>query len=408
MPLPTPFRWLCAMCAVTTLHAQSAERAERFRMGAEVQTRYELLRGGAMTESGDGYLMTRVRVQGLWRPAANLTVLWEVQDARLKAAQHVDYAETFTNRADLRAAAVEWSSRESKRWRVTVGRQQFSLGEERLIGSDSEWCNLSRSFDGVRTAVGDGSWQLEAFHFHVVEPVPSHPDRPFHGPRLAGVSASYESEAGGWSVEPYGVYATALGLSTSGGLVEVRLGSRLKGWSEMAIQTGRSTRAWAGAWGADLQLTPGETANAVLGASYSRASGDSHPSDGLNATFNDLYSADYNSCGMLDPFAWRNLGDAAISFAWPVTPRFSFQVENHAYWLAAAGDSLHALSGAVTRLPPSARSSYLGDQINVGAIFRLAGEFTLFVGGGRLAASDSLRQAGMSGTTTVADRKSVV
>lgn len=402
MSIPTSLRVICAVSIAAAAHAQSPGAEESFKVGADVRTRFEQARGGAPENGVDRRLMTRLRLWGLWRPASNVTVRWEAQDSGLSGARDRDYADAFTNRSDLRIAAVEWSSGGPKRWRVAAGRQEYGLGEERLIGSDTEWCNLSRSFDGIRMEVSEGAWQAEAFHFNIVEPAPRRLDRPFGGPRLAGGSVSYESEAGGWSVKPFGVYASGLEIYTTGGLMEMRLGPRVRSWSEMAFQTGRSVRSWAGIWGTDLELTLGETANAVVGASYAHASGDSHSGDGFEATFHDLYPAGYNSCGMLDPFAWRNLDDTAITFEWPMTSKLTLQMENHAYWLATTRDGLYVDGGAAVHRQPAARSRYLGDQVNVGATVKLANEFALFVSGARLTGGGYMQQAGMAGSTTVA------
>jgi hypothetical protein len=402
MSLPVLSRVLSALLCLAALHAQSADPDGRFHAGAEVRTRYDFVRGESDAQPGDGYLMTRIRFSGLWKPAGGFSIRWEVQDARLIGVADQGYSASFSNRADLRTATIEWSSSGPKPWTVTAGRQEFSLGEERLVGSDSEWCNISRSFEGLKVSRAAGSWQWEAFHFNVVEPSPGSLDRPFAGPRIAGGTASFTSEAGGWSVQPFGVYAGAPELYTVGGLVELRLGPGVKSWSEMAVQTGHNSRSWAGVWGLDLEIPAGQAANAVLGASYSRASGDSDPADGRDTTFHDLYPAGHNGCGLLDPFAWRNIEDAGVSFEWPVTSRFSIQAENHAYWLATTKDGLYADGGPAAYLLPAARSRYVGDQINFGVTFKPASQFTLFVGAARLTGGSYLRHAGGTGATTIA------
>lgn len=383
------------------LDAQTAEPVGRFRVGAEARTRYERVWSVSDAPPGD-YLTTRIRFSGRWKLAGGLSILWAVQDARLSGAADQDYSAPFTNKADLRIASIEWSSPGPQPWTVSAGRQEFSLGEERLVGSDSEWCNISRGFDGLKVSRSSGSWQWEAFHFNLVEPEPNRLDRPFTGHRIAGATASYSSEAGGWSLQPYFIHTSMPDISTTGGLMELNLGPRVRAWTEMAAQTSRSHRAWAGMWGADVTLRAGAAPAATLGAYFSRASGDKDPDDGRHTTFHDLFPAGHNSCGLLDPFAWRNLDDAAATFEWHLTPRLSIQAENHSYWLVTTKDGLYAGGGPATYQSSSASSRHVGGQLNFGVTFSPQPSFVVFGGAARLWRGGFLRQLDVPGQTTLA------
>jgi hypothetical protein len=63
---------------------------------------------------------------------------------------------------DTYQAYGEWLQPESKLWMVRAGRQEFSLGEKRMLGS-SWWGNFGRSYDGLRLDYHRGDWTVTGF-----------------------------------------------------------------------------------------------------------------------------------------------------------------------------------------------------------------------------------------------------
>jgi hypothetical protein len=98
---------------------------------------------------------------------------------------------TDRNSADLHQAFLEWRSPRDAgtRFDVRIGRQELTIGSSRLI-SASPGLNVKRSFDGVRLAVSQKGWRVEAAAAELTElSAGAFDDRSMHEVRFWGVAA---------------------------------------------------------------------------------------------------------------------------------------------------------------------------------------------------------------------------
>ncbi len=297
--------------------------------------------------------LTRVRFDTRIDASSWLKFNVDFQDARAVAGQ--DRGFEMTNSLDVRHAYAELGKAEATGWLIRAGRQALSFGDERLIGSDDTWCNHGRSYDAVRATLRGSAWSADVFSASVVDILPNRPDRWWTPQnRVSGVYGSWRSAARHLTVEPYVFWtrrmAAAAGADdptsgsntwTPGAKVTTELPLFFSATTEMAFQTGwagnRPVQAWAGYWELAHRLGRTESSPRVV-AGYAYASGDRNSRDNRSGTFDDLYPGGFNSCGFLNPFAWRNVRDLSGSAQWSPRPKWTLTTEIHQYWLATTQD----------------------------------------------------------------------
>jgi hypothetical protein len=349
------------------------------RLGAQV-------RGRSDFASGDpSQVLSRTRVSTTIESGRWIRTHFELQDGRNLRSSDLDNDRS----PHVRHAWMEFGRGESAAWTVRAGRQSLSFGDERLIGSDEYWCNRGRQFDAVSLTLRRGPWSLDVL---AGKPVGAELRRD----RVGGVFAKWKSPAGTVSVEPYHFWVrntrvleadaqpSRMAIAVPGMRITVNLPGGYSGKSDVVFQRGRAggrpVRAWGGVWEAGMPLAI-RRASLDLTGGYSHASGGS--GEGRYGTFSDLYPASYNDCGLLDPFAWRNLRDAYASVNWKPGRRWRLTAQAHQYWLASAADGAYVDEQAPARFEPGAMASKLGTQVNVLAGYRPAQHWEFSAGFGR-------------------------
>jgi hypothetical protein len=216
--------------------------------------------------------------------------------------------------------------------------------------------------------------------------------------RLSGVHVSWAAENLGLRINPFaywkktrGDWARSLLTYGAGAFYKRASGSQYSG--QFVLQRGRfaavPSRGWAAAGRAEIAAR----AARVIG-SYRFASGDESPRDGVTQTFDDLYSANYNSAGLLDPVVWRNLHDAGAGVSVPFRSRLQIIAEAHAYGLASREDGLYTDGGAASLSAIGALSSHVGDQVSAGLDVSVTGSTRIRGGFGRWFPQAWMRAAG--------------
>jgi hypothetical protein len=338
---------LLALLAPAELRAQDV-----VRMLGEVRVRGEAERPAGF-DSIDAFtvLRSRIGLEAVLSPRA--VVLLQVQDARMFGeapsltsgrAERLDMHQAWLQyRADAGALGVS----------ARAGRQEVSLGNERLVGA-SNWTNTGRAFDGLRVTFGPASerWTLHTLAANVRE----------RSRRLTGVQSADADHLflGGYLVAgPADVFVlhdreaafrsfTGVDRTTVGTRLHRSVGAHLDGSLEGAYQFGNQVQLTAlqtqdiAAWllGARVGYATPLAALPRLGAGLDWLSGDADPSDGTYRAFNTLYSTGHKWHGYIDLFVdpaarTRDRGLInGIASARVALPRdVALDVDVHGFWL---------------------------------------------------------------------------
>jgi hypothetical protein len=266
---------------------------------------------------------------------------------------------------------------------VRGGRQMFSLGTERLVGT-RYGPNVPLAFDGARVDVRDGRLSVSLFAMRPVR---------------AG-TGSFDDVASP-TKKLWGAYAALPGLdlyylgyrnraATFGDVSarEVRhsLGLRSHGtagewdWNvEGVVQVGRfgqqKIRAWTlgseiGRHFPALPLTP----HAVL--RFNIVSGDRRATDGKLGTFNALFPKG-KYFGELSPVGPYNIVSLNPGVALKVAPDLSLGIAGMAYWRYSRADGVYDIPGGLIRGPSGSQARFIGKEIEAALSWQATPELEL-------------------------------
>lgn len=317
------------------------------------------------------YLMHRFRGSIGYRGASWWSANLEFQDARTFDADPAEGLLAFHDPLDIRLATVRFGVAEGDGWSVVAGRQEISLGQERLLGSDAEWCNIGRTFDGVLARWRKGAYAVEALLSKSVRTNPTGLDRAWDGQRVNYWKLSWAPFGSKFELSPTVIDTMAPDgedgsrrLLTGGFAWQANLPRGGLWEGEAHWQRGPRTSASAFAFSVN-QPVPWTKGEPALGAGLMWASGGGTDGRGVVHTFHDLYPAGHNSAGLLDPFAWRNIVDLLASYSWKTGQRWSVTCEDHTYWLASRQDGLYVDGGPAQWFASEQDSRYAGHQVNL-------------------------------------------
>ncbi len=347
----------------------------------KLETRYELftrvhanhVRAG--DPNPEWYVLHRTRIELAVRPAPGWRLFVQGQDSRA-----VNFAGSPrpSDGFELNQVYGEFGM---GGWRVRVGRHELAFGDERLIGSDSEWCHLGQTFDAIRISHPTGPVELHWFASRPVARMPGKWNRPIPGVGLHGFYSSVKLPAGGLDVYLL-LKTTANGQAETGGkgtggrytagFRHTRpLPGGFEGNLEMALQRGAAAgdalRAWAGHWEVTRRLGRGGHAPRLT-LEYNYASGDSSSGDGVQTQFDDLFPAAYDRFGLPDPFPWSDLHAAGISATWRGGERWEFVAGLRSLWRASSADG------------EPGRGRHLGKQFSALASYQASGRWSAYFG----------------------------
>lgn len=269
-----------------------------------------------------------------------------------------------------------------------AGRQEFRLGEERLIGS-LDWSNRSRSFDGGIVGYKNKELLVEGFWFVVtrgntagtkvtassyaapVHPVvAAGPNGIAEDTRLGGLHALYTTDDFG-QIDAYylnvidrdagAIRTTPPSLAKDNDLVINTLGLHLwkkpkrggPDWSiEGAYQWGDDGYLdhEAGAFHAALGFTADADLEPRLKLEYNYATGDRNAGDNHSGAFRNLFPTNHNKYGYIDFMGWTNMHE--------INPELSCKIGKVrvelGYHEFLAADEQGAIGAGAAALPASA------------------------------------------------------
>lgn len=373
------------------------------QLGAEFRARLDTATDPAQTVD-DRFYLNRLRFRASAAPRNWLSFRTEIQDASAFRLGGGGDAAPLRNRAGVRLAYADIGAEEDG-LQFRVGRQELPLGDEMLVGADSEWDPIGYLFDAVRLRHRHGAFAVEAFTGYCVATGPSRFDRWDRDNRISGLVATRRNAHREDALMVYLLWKRGQDsldlLQIPGHRDVVTEGLRVAGslrpnvdyTVEIAMQQGHvvqdAMRAWASHW--DVGWMPlGPEVGPRIAVTYNYASGDGNPHDGRHSTFDDLYPAGYNAYGFPDPFAWRNLSTPEISASLPVSERWEVQTGYRGYWLATVKDGLYPGGDAYVVRNQNAGSSFIASQWFVSAGYRRSRHWAMHVGYGRLFAGSYL------------------
>ena len=396
---------LVAALLPTAVAAQDPiQRSPTF--SAEYRARAEDVRGAEATAAGnDLAYLTRLRLAAEVPLSARLRVVAQFQDARPVSADAGRRPAGASNDLDLRQSYLEM--RQGSHWIVRGGRQELTLGDQRLIGS-GEWFNVGRSFDGVRATFSSSALAVSVFGASVVRVRADTFDRFQFDERLAGATATVRPLPG-LTIEPYLLWRSTdravgergdVGRATvyAPGARVVAVHGPLEAVAELVVERGRTASnpltAAAGAYRTGWTVTR-LPLRPRIGVEFSHASGDRDWSDGRVGTFDQFYPTNHAKYGLTDRVGWRNMRDAAMFL--DVSPHSGVTVKAsaHRLWLATVADAWYGAAGAPVVRNTAATSRALGTDLGVAATWAVSSHLALGAGISQLHPGGFLRQAGV-------------
>jgi hypothetical protein len=352
-------RHLLALLAATAIAVPSVA-AQTATAGGQIRPRYEFR--DPVSGRSDGFVSMRVR--GHVRAVVNdrVRAVIQLQDVRLWGEESGPLSDFSADNLDLHQGYVDLSLGETGNGFVRIGRQELSLGGERLVGA-VDWTQQGQSFDGFRAHKRFSQATIEAFGF-ITDDGPgagSTVDAWFSGlyvalsPRAAGTLDLF-----GFYHEVQAVASTdqiTLGVRWHGTLSE-RFHYRLEGAYQVGDRGGEDVSAYL--VGARLGSTVANGTGTVT-IWFDHLSGDDDPADGQTKVFDTLFATNHKFYGLADLFlnipahtGGLGLQDLALKGSYRVRDCLSLAVDLHTFRLATRG---------------SLASRHLADEIDVGATY---------------------------------------
>lgn len=371
--------------------APSPSPGPRIALGGQLRLRPEYrnrLRGAA--DDADGFVGQRARAS-VAVDASRVRALVEVQDARTWGAE----ASTVSNdgNVDLHQAYIALPDLGWHGLSLTVGRQELSYGDQRLIGA-LDWATTARSFDGgvVRYAGKAGSADLLAALVNDRRTAA----RGSGDLVLSGLYARFLRGRVGRELDAYVLNLSdgARIVGEAGGQDTLRvttLGLRARYARPTGVEVSGEGAYQAGHRGPDGHSAHAFTATAgyvfgsrfhpTLRLGWDRASGDGDPRDGRSREFNNLFPTNHIYYGYADLLGWRNMDDVRGSFVLAPREGHQLSLDVHALRLTEARGAWKDAGGEVLGRDPSGQSGrHVGDELDLLYRFPLRKDLIVLLG----------------------------
>lgn len=357
-----------ALLTEPMLAQQPAAPDSTISFSGEVRVRGEYDRPGSGVDD-DWVTYLRSRFGARARLGEGVRMMVQLQDSRVFG-EHGSTAAGSASQLDLHQGYLELGGRwQSRDLALRVGRQEISIGNERLIGA-AGWTATGRSFDGVRVdiAPAGGGWRAAAFGATIGEygrrggNLEAGLDRPDE--RLVGLAAErgglegllvhdrgarFRSYDDARRTTAYARYRTPTLLTLAldiEGAYQFGSQDRFAG----GVVTPQDVNAWMAGARLSHNTTPSLPATITLGVDW--LSGDSNTNDGEYRAFNTLQATNHKWYGTMDVFLdpstrTRDAGlvDVLGTVAVKLAPGATLRLDAHHFWTAtsvasgAAGDS---------------------------------------------------------------------
>ncbi len=270
---------------------------------------------------------------------------------------------------------------------LRVGRQEMSLGSQRLVGT-RDGTNVRRSWDGVRATIDAADWHIDVFGMQLVDVEPNgvFNDSSDDDRVLAGAYATRDAS---WTdLDLYYLYARFDERLTIEGLANQErhsVGARGFGergrafWNwEAVYQFGshgaNDIRAWTLATNTGLRLDSAWSPELML--SVNVASGDTDADDGKLETFDALYPRGnyFSELAQLGPANFVNVNPyLAVAPTDDVTMQFDLNL----YWRLETSDGVYGPAGNLIRAPGDSDERFVNTALSASIEWELDQYFLL-------------------------------
>lgn len=394
----------------------------------DIQFRYRLeardnLDFNDSLDDKDAFSLYRSRMNLAVVPNKHIKLFAQLQDARVSDSQFTNKA-PYEDYMDLRQANLQltdilsWANEDVPGVDLVIGRQEFSYGNQRLLGA-FDWSNVSnQTFDSVKgsTNFKDAKVKLDVLGGVLV---PNKSPREFNdfldGTTKDRMYAYYLAWQGidKVTVEQYLIQrktnkGVSFGPSGSAELDEWTVGARLLGQGLNGFDYELES-AWQGGKFDDKDIKA-MMAVAVLGYTFSHswsprlaleydyASGDSDASDGTRRTFDNLYPTNHMHYGYMDLVSLQNLNNVRIQGSVKPTKKLKLQTDYHLIYLDTYKDSLYSASRAVSRTASASNGSdlntHVGNELDLTANYKYNDSLSVLIGYSHFFAGKYLAQTG--------------
>lgn len=400
-------------------------------IGGQLRFRYELKDDAGSfpnrdfisrgVDNDNDYYLFRERVHIGWQPESWIKFYVEGRGAQVSSDDRDPSPDHDV--FDLHQAYISLGDPKLFPLVLTVGRQEISYGDERVIGI-SNWSNTGRSFDlaKLHVSLGENSW-VDIFSGRVVIPRDEYFNESNDEDQFSGIYASSQELVSGLETQAYFLArnvgadspnAIAPGIGGPSERDVYTYGIRLKSlpdklgpWDfslEAAGQFGdvvsngveRDLKAYAVF--ATLGYTIGDLwGKPRFGLGYDYASGDSNAKDGEQGTFEPLFGTNHNPYGVMDLFGPRNINSPRVSFGLKPTKKLSFTVDYILLWLANDNDSFYPETGAARSENGYGKNpkydSFVGSELDIVAKYNMTPWAELQLGYGHFFPSDYIKSS---------------
>jgi hypothetical protein len=375
--------WLI-LCLVVAVPVAAKTKVS---VGGQVRPRFEV-----RDPAGTGHdVITNMRVRANLKAKLDrdVSAFIQLQDVRLWGEETSTLGDFRADNFDLHQGYIRFGDVGETAIDVTIGRQEMSLGGQRLVGAVG-WTQQGRSFDGVRVSDSPKGGKVDLFLMRI-------------GDESATAVSANAYFGGAYVTVPVSGKKTGLDLYTlynrTSGAADTELytlGARIAGASgkltyrgEASYQAGDVGGSDVAAYMAGARLGYKLTDKATLTLWGDLLSGDNDPTDGDIKVFNTLFATNHKFYGFADLFLnvpahtnGQGLMELAIKLSLKPKKGVSLGVDLHSFRLAE--------KRALT-------SSRLGEEVDVTLGYKYSKQASIVVGGSYVFQKDALGAIGRLG-----------
>ena len=375
--------------------AKKANYLERtFRISGQIRERWEGPAGADFTVTpASSYVLSRIRFGLAFKPYSWLRFYGETQDSRALFYRRSP-SNAMSDPFDWRQGYVEAGALEGPGVKVRVGRQDLSIGSNRLLTS-GDWSNVTKAYNIARGMVTSGVFSLDLVAGSQVLPDPARMDRGKPGEHLYVAYSAFKKLIPDASIEPYLMTKTQAnvkgkdGKSSSAatfypgariiGKTRGRLDYNFEGVREAGNYADDSIAAWGYIGGGGWVVAP-SLWKLHVSSDYQFATGNDGKKDGIHNQFDCLYGSQQPLTSLTGLFAWRNIENFRAGVDFSPLRKLTAKIDFRDYWLATVQDGLYNSIGTETVINSKAASNHVGEGAETLLVYALNGK-TSFGGG---------------------------
>jgi hypothetical protein len=318
-----------------------AQESPKLTFKGQVRPRLENKSPGDGT--WDSFTSMRVRAAIAAELEQGVKIFIQVQDVRLFGEEGSTLGDYNADNFDLHQGYLEMADLPEIGGMLRAGRQEVSLGEQRLVGAVN-WAQQGRSFDGVRYSASGELFGVSAFAMKLTEPSASAQD---YDSDFFGVWGNFATGEAG-SLDFFGLFTRdarengtderTFGALWRGDAGPVQL--RFEGSAQGGNRGDDDVSAYMWAARAGTKIPGGGTVTVW----YDYLSGDDDPNDLKARVFNTLFATNHMYYGFADFFlnipvhtGGLGLRDAAVKLSFQPVEGTRVNVDFHNFQTAQAG-----------------------------------------------------------------------